>query len=746
MQKKYIVFVFLAAVVFTFFILNATQANQHIINTPVLPSLPPIGKIEIGKLNFTGYEGRKPDINRMTAQDSLTVTIYDDKGNLYPSEITGRVNLGRQSRSVEVTVPITINIDLQRGDSKVCQSTTFGLRCELGGFNISEGQITIGVPPGNGSHCVYDNGCTFPLDRTDLVRGAPIPGSVTLIKIYAQGYGYIDGEQYSTATGVSYPNLKLFTVADPPKINSLNKISLKQSETVTLTGTSFDSGGAGKYLWANKIFFDLDRDTLRSSRVINNYSGNEDLIHYCTANKVKVDIPSDLPLGKHTLTLYNDFGYSNSYDIDVVNGTGTPENDPACSGTSGKINSISPTTGPAGTTVTVNGSGFNSPTSGASANKVTFNGVEAIIISLNATGTQLQALVPDTATTGRVEVTPAGKFVMIGPTFSVTKGTASVTPTPTCTPGSTEAACLGIGEGTLKIISIFPDEINKNSDNSIVLHGTGFVKPVLTSANPALTFKNIVVSDDGGSVTADVDVAAAAATLATITVTDKGGSDIVDIDLATKLPGSPTIDSAIVSALNEQNEATLTIEGTGLNSATLEIDGIQAIVKNIDSQTDTNITATLEFSIFYSARGSNLFSLIHQAMADTTNRGAAQTTGPLGSDNAPIDAPKPLESAQGKTPNPLAINFKLKNPLAGDAKTIGGLIGILAKFLFNLGMSVSVILILWSGFHMLTSGGNPERYKKGLDILKYAIYGLGILLIAKGFVSLIQSILGITKT
>ena len=85
----------------------------------------------------------------------------------------------------------------------------------------------------------------------------------------------------------------------------------------------------------------------------------------------------------------------------------------------------------------------------------------------------------------------------------------------------------------------------------------------------------------------------------------------------------------------------------------------------------------------------------------------------------------------------------LTNPLKGSPTSIPGLIGIIANFLVNLAIPVAVLLIIYAGFMMLTSGGEPGRYKKGLDTLRLTLLGLAVIFIGKGFVSLIQSLLSV---
>lgn len=78
-----------------------------------------------------------------------------------------------------------------------------------------------------------------------------------------------------------------------------------------------------------------------------------------------------------------------------------------------EITSISPTIGPSGAIVTINGSGFSAI---ASENAVKFSGSVATVNT--STSSQIEAVVPAQATTGAVEVVVNG-LVAVGPNFSV---------------------------------------------------------------------------------------------------------------------------------------------------------------------------------------------------------------------------------------------------------------------------------------------------------------------------------------
>ncbi|MGD8427501.1 MAG: IPT/TIG domain-containing protein [Balneolaceae bacterium] len=86
-----------------------------------------------------------------------------------------------------------------------------------------------------------------------------------------------------------------------------------------------------------------------------------------------------------------------------------------------EITSISPTSGPTGTTVTIKGSGFAET---ASANKVTFNGVLANVTS--ASESAIEAAVPEEAASGAVQVVVDGRTA-VGPNFTVEEQMPGIT-------------------------------------------------------------------------------------------------------------------------------------------------------------------------------------------------------------------------------------------------------------------------------------------------------------------------------
>jgi hypothetical protein len=90
--------------------------------------------------------------------------------------------------------------------------------------------------------------------------------------------------------------------------------------------------------------------------------------------------------------------------------------------------------------------------------------------------------------------------------------------------------------------------------------------------------------------------------------------------------------------------------------------------------------------------------------------------------------------------------ISLGNPLAqGKAEGIGAteLYGrIIAGFLGIVG-TVALVIFVWGGFLWLTSGGSPEKIKKGRDTLVWAI--LGLIVVFGSYIILKYVITAITK-
>jgi len=80
-------------------------------------------------------------------------------------------------------------------------------------------------------------------------------------------------------------------------------------------------------------------------------------------------------------------------------------------------------------------------------------------------------------------------------------------------------------------------------------------------------------------------------------------------------------------------------------------------------------------------------------------------------------------------------------PPPGVPLTLEDFADMVARTLFDIAVPVAILLIIIGGIMMLVSGGKPDMVTKARNIIKYSVYGLAIILIGKGFISLIKSLL-----
>jgi len=80
--------------------------------------------------------------------------------------------------------------------------------------------------------------------------------------------------------------------------------------------------------------------------------------------------------------------------------------------------------------------------------------------------------------------------------------------------------------------------------------------------------------------------------------------------------------------------------------------------------------------------------------------------------------------------------------------TLWGEKSILTKainWLFGLVIFVAAIMLIWAGFTYVTSAGNAEKMKTALNSVIYALIGIAIAILAKGFVYMICQFVGGTE-
>ena len=87
-----------------------------------------------------------------------------------------------------------------------------------------------------------------------------------------------------------------------------------------------------------------------------------------------------------------------------------------------------------------------------------------------------------------------------------------------------------------------------------------------------------------------------------------------------------------------------------------------------------------------------------------------------------------------QTPTPSLLS--LQNPL-GSA-TFEELIAKLIDWLLVVTLPIIVLLILYAGFLFMISGVSPDQRKNAVNIVKYALIGYAIMLLAKVLVGVVM--------
>ncbi|MGC8880783.1 MAG: hypothetical protein ACP5OX_00670 [Minisyncoccia bacterium] len=72
-----------------------------------------------------------------------------------------------------------------------------------------------------------------------------------------------------------------------------------------------------------------------------------------------------------------------------------------------------------------------------------------------------------------------------------------------------------------------------------------------------------------------------------------------------------------------------------------------------------------------------------------------------------------------------------------------GLLKKATKWLLNIVILVGVIIIVWAGFSYVTAGGDPEKTKKSLNFIIYALVGIIIALLAYWIVNTVLDFVGL---
>src|SRR6266536_244639 len=294
---------------------------------------------------------------------------------------------------------------------------------------------------------------------TKITASVPLGATSGPIKVTASG-----------GTGSSLSSFTVTTSVPAPTIGSFSPPSGAAGTSVTITGTNFSGSGFP----TSAVTF----NAVSASFTVN------------SSTKITATVPSGATDGRIRVTTPGGTATSStSFDV-----TSPP---------APTISSFSPSSGPVGTSVTINGSNF------VNVSKVTFSNVSASF-TVNSS-TKITATVPSGATDGRIRVTTPGGTATSSNSFNVTTPAA-----PTISSFSPSSGPVG---------------------TPVTINGSNFVNV------SKVTFSNVSASFTVNSSTKITATVPSVATDGRIRVTTPGGTATSSNSFDVTSPPAPTISS-----------------------------------------------------------------------------------------------------------------------------------------------------------------------------------------------------------
>ena|SRR3989344_2775856 len=85
----------------------------------------------------------------------------------------------------------------------------------------------------------------------------------------------------------------------------------------------------------------------------------------------------------------------------------------------------------------------------------------------------------------------------------------------------------------------------------------------------------------------------------------------------------------------------------------------------------------------------------------------------------------------------------IENPL--NACNLTDLIDKIINFIFVIALAITPIMVIVGGFMFVTGGGDPAKITQGKQLLLWTVIGLTVILLAKGLVAVLTSVLEIKR-
>ncbi len=87
------------------------------------------------------------------------------------------------------------------------------------------------------------------------------------------------------------------------------------------------------------------------------------------------------------------------------------------------------------------------------------------------------------------------------------------------------------------------------------------------------------------------------------------------------------------------------------------------------------------------------------------------------------------------------VGVTIPNPLKHD--NLESLIDAIVVFIRNVALMIAPIIFIIAGLMYYFAGGDPEKAKTATNLIKWAIVGLAIIIVASGITAVITSIMGV---
>ncbi len=99
---------------------------------------------------------------------------------------------------------------------------------------------------------------------------------------------------------------------------------------------------------------------------------------------------------------------------------------------------------------------------------------------------------------------------------------------------------------------------------------------------------------------------------------------------------------------------------------------------------------------------------------------------------------KAYASSLGET-----LNSSISNLQNGNVTSKEELVSLIAKIAIPLSVICVVLLVIYGGYMLMTSQGNPDKLQEGKQVITNAIIGFVVILLCTGILLLISNTLGL---